>query len=166
MDASFKRQIKENRKIEELILVFATDATAVLKKEPTLGGDGWKYELNNQIAHFVRILRECLRHVSGVSPELSSRLEVYTARLAPSQSSNDSGYDSSSTSRDRDSWTMLNGSGSVHDMPLVKTVAALFKIPESDIQQEVDHMRMQCTEKVTLFKHVSGQLLIRSYRLL
>ena len=35
-DETFRKQMKENRKIEELILMFATNATNVLKKEPTL----------------------------------------------------------------------------------------------------------------------------------
>ncbi|KAJ7470366.1 hypothetical protein FB451DRAFT_1399974 [Mycena latifolia] len=35
-------------------------------KEPTLAGDGWKLELNNQIAVFVKMLRACLRSVNEV----------------------------------------------------------------------------------------------------
>ncbi len=35
----FKRQMKENRKIEELILMFATVATGILKRDPSLAGD-------------------------------------------------------------------------------------------------------------------------------
>jgi hypothetical protein len=145
---SFKRQMKENRKIEELILMFATNATGVLKKEPSLAGDGWKLELNNQIAQFVTMLRECLRNVSHVSPELLARLDIYTAKLAPTQTSNDSGYDSASTSRDRDSMSSPTISGSVSDMQLVRTVAALFKLPEPAVQQEIDQLRLFCTEKV------------------
>ncbi|KAJ7270861.1 hypothetical protein C8J57DRAFT_293389 [Mycena rebaudengoi] len=147
---SFKRQMKENRKIEELILMFATHATTVLKKEPTLAGDGWKLELNNQIAVFVKMLRECLRSISSVSPELLSRLDTYTAKLAPSQSSSDSGYDSASTSRDRDSMTVPTVSSSVDDMDLVRVVAALFRIPDSEVQKEIDQLRQTCTEKAAL----------------
>lgn len=147
---SFRRQMKENRKIEELILMFATHATAVLKKEPSLAGDGWKYELNNHIAQFVKMLRECLRSVNHVSPELLSRLDIYTAKLAPSQTSSDSGYDSASTSRDRDTLSAPSISGYVGDMVLVRTVAALFKIPEDAIQKEIDGLRQMCTEKAAL----------------
>ncbi|KII90117.1 hypothetical protein PLICRDRAFT_40318 [Plicaturopsis crispa FD-325 SS-3] len=152
---SFKRQMKENRKIEELILMFATHATGVLRKEPTLAGDGWKLELNNQIAQFVRMLRDCLRNVSHVSPELLGRLDMYTAKLAPSQTASDSGYDSASTTRDRGesvSSTYGGGgiSGSVADMSLVKTVAKLFKIPEHAVQRSVDELRKVCTEKAAL----------------
>jgi hypothetical protein len=151
---SFKRQMKENRKIEELILMFATHATTVLKKEPTLAGDGWKLELNNQIAVFVKMLRECLRSVNHVSPELLSRLDTYTSKLAPSQSSShDSGYDSASTSRDRDrdSWvSVATVSSNVADMELVRVVAALFRVPESEVQKEIDGMKSICTEKAAL----------------
>ena len=148
-DESFRRQMKENRKIEELILMFATNATNVLKKEPTLAGDGWKIELNNHIAQFIRLLRDCLRHVSHVSPELTARLDMYTAKLAPAQAAySDSGYDSSSTSRDRDSISSQKRiSMSVRDMPLVQTAARLFKIPDTESQQQIEEMSKYCTEK-------------------
>jgi len=163
MIESIKKQIKENRKIEELILMFATHSTSVLKKEPTLAGDGWKLELNNQIALFIRLLRECLRTVSHVSPELLSRLDTYTAKLAPTlnvstkpsaSGYSDSGYDSASTRGDRDSASVsFPAVGmNVADMTLVKVVAALFKIPEDAIQQEVEKIRgSTVTEKVRHF---------------
>lgn len=145
---SFKRQMKENRKIEDLILMFATNATGVLKKESTLlAGDGWKLELNNQIAVFVKMLRECLRNVNHVSPELLSRLDTYTAKLAPATTYSDSGPDSSSTStRDRDSvyspTNRMNAVGmTITDMPLVKTAAGLLKMSDHDLQVEVDKLR-------------------------
>ena len=145
--------MKENRKIEELILMFATNSTNVLKKDPSLAGDKWKSELNNQIALFVKLLRDCLRGLSHVSPELTQRLDVYTTKLAPQQQSgtaySDSGYDSSSTNRDRDSANSPNRiSKSIANMPLVKTVAKLFNIPEHALQGEVENISKFCTEKV------------------
>ena len=160
-DETFRRQMKENRKIEELILMFATNATNVLKKDPSLAGDKWKNELNNQIALFVRLLRDCLRGLSHVSPELTQRLDVYTTKLAPPQQSgtaySDSGYDSSSTNRDRDSVIAPNKTSKcITDMPLVLTVARLFKIPEHPLQGEIDNISKFCTEKVTGFALISG----------
>ncbi|KAJ7887938.1 hypothetical protein B0H13DRAFT_2198405, partial [Mycena leptocephala] len=148
---SFKRQMKESRKIEELILTFASQATTALKKEPTLAGDGWKLELNNQLAVFVRMLRECLHSVNNVSPELLNRLDTYTAKLAPppEQSSRDSGYDSASTSRSR-SISVPAVSSRVADMELVRVVASLFRIPESEVQREIDGLRRICTQKAAL----------------
>jgi len=153
---SFKRQMKENRKIEDMILMFATNATSVLKKEPTLSaGDGWKLELNNQIAIFVKMLRECLKNVNHVSPELLSRLDTYTAKLAPATTYSDSGYDSSSTSaKDRDSIYSLSNRMSAMgmntaDMPLAKTAARLLKLSDHDLQAEVDKLKSgTATDKV------------------
>ncbi|RDX47602.1 hypothetical protein OH76DRAFT_1405658 [Lentinus brumalis] len=150
-DETFRRQMKENRKIEELILMFATNATNVLKKEPSLAGDGWKVELNNHIAHFIRLLRECLRHISHVSPELTARLDMYTAKLAPTQQApSDSGYDSASTSNRDSVVSSKRISMRVNDMPLVVTAAKLFKIPLSSIQKEIEDMSKYCNEKAAL----------------
>ncbi|KAH7927207.1 hypothetical protein BV22DRAFT_1085505 [Leucogyrophana mollusca] len=152
MGEPFRRQMKENRSIEELILMFAAQATSVLRKEPTLADEGWKVEVNNQIAQFVKMLRDSLKTLSHVSPELNSRLEMYQSKLAPQQSANDSGYDSASVSRERGE--SVSGppsiSTNVTDMSFVMVVARLFKIPESAMQSEVDRLRKTCTEKAAL----------------
>ena len=136
---SFNYQMKENRKIEELIFMFAIHATSVLKKEPTLAGDGWKLELNNQIAQFIKMPWECFRSVGHVSQALLSRLDTYTAKLALTLSSgNDSGYDS--TSRDRETLPIPTIER-VANMRMVKIVADLFKIPDNAIQVEFDRIR-------------------------
>ena len=149
---TFRRQMKENRKIEELILLFATHATSVLRKDPTLTADGkWNVELNNHIVQFVKLLRELLRSVSHVSPELTARLDVYAAKLAPTtQTHSDSGYDSSSTSH-RDSVVSSPGVGAnVADMPMVNNVVKLFQIRPDLLQPEVDKLKSVCTERVRL----------------
>lgn len=160
-DENFRRQMKENRKIEEMILMFATNATNVLRKEPTLAGDGWKVELNNHIAQFIKLLRECLKNVSHVSSELTARLDIYTAKLAPSIAQtpaySDSGYDSSSTTRDRDSMLVSPKrlSTSVNDMPLVLSAAKLFKMQSDEVQREIDELSKYCNEKVRLHASVT-----------
>lgn len=62
--------MKENRKIEQLILMFATRAMGVLRSDPTLYADDkdkWDVELNNHIMQFVKILRESLGSVFSSS---------------------------------------------------------------------------------------------------
>lgn len=149
----FRKQMKENRKIEEMILMFATNATNVLRKEPTLAGDGWKVELNSHIAQFIKLLRDCLQKISHVSSELTARLDMYAAKLAPSTTSapsySDSGYDSSSTTRDSVS-SAKRISTSVNDMPLVLTASKLFKLPVDQVQREIDELRKYCHEKAAL----------------
>jgi len=149
---SFRRQMKENRKIEELILMFATHATSVLRKDPTLAADGkWNVELNNHIVQFVKLLRESLRNVGHVSPELIARLDVYAAKLAPTERAahSDSGYDSSTSHRDSVSSSPGPGpSLNVAEMSLVNTVARLFQIRPDVLQPELEGLKGICTERV------------------
>lgn len=145
--------IKETRRVENLILMFTTTATNILKKDPSLAGDKWKGELDNQVFHFIKLIRECLRGLNHVSPELTQRLDTCTAQFAPQQQSgtthSDSGYDSSSTNKDRDPVVSPNRmSKNIEDMPLVLTVGSLFKIHEQPLQEEVDKIGKFCTEKV------------------
>jgi hypothetical protein len=148
---TFRRQMKENRKIEELILMFATHATSVLRKDPTLTADGkWSGELNIHIVQFVKLLRESLRSISHVSPELTARLDVYAAKLTPSErtTQSDSGYDSSSTSH-RDSVPPPSASTmNENDMSLVNTVAKLFQIRADLLPLELEKLKNVCTERV------------------
>lgn len=143
--------MKENRKIEEMILMFATTATGVLKRDPSLAGETWKLELNKHISAFVRLLREALRGVGHVSPDLTARLDMYAAKLAPSPSPTDSGYETgSTTSRRNDSVSSNSGLGlsmNVMDMELVRVAANLFGFQLQDVQREIYQLKHFCTEK-------------------
>ncbi|EJD43871.1 hypothetical protein AURDEDRAFT_145221 [Auricularia subglabra TFB-10046 SS5] len=144
-DPTFARSMKENRKIEELILTFATTATGALRKDPQLAGDGWKVELNKQLAQFILILRDCLRGLNHVSAELTARLDMYTAKLAPA---------AATTTQERGRESLPSPapsvSGSVDDMPLVKTIARLFNVADADVQRDVNALKRVCTEKAAL----------------
>ncbi|KAI5119561.1 hypothetical protein M0805_005625 [Coniferiporia weirii] len=150
----FRRQMKENRKIEEMILMFATTATGVLRRDPSLAGDTWKLELNKHIASFVQMLRECLRNVGHVSQDLTARLDMYAAKLSPSPTSTDSGYDTASTTSRRNesvsSVSALGLSMNVMDMEMVKSVALLFGFQLQDVQREVYQLKHFCTEKAAM----------------
>jgi hypothetical protein len=151
---SFRKQIKENRKIEELILMFTTHSTAVLRKEPSLAGDGWKLELNNQIVIFIAILRDCLRGLHHVSPELTARLDQYAEKLAPQQQPaaySDSGYDTASNRDSIYSLPGMNGPNlNISEMALAQTIASLFQVDHQSAQNEIEQLRRLCDERVSL----------------
>lgn len=144
-DSPLRQQTLRNRKIEELILSFVTTATSALRKDTDLGPDGWKLELNNQIAHFVRILRDALRLVSHVPPELTTRMDMYADKLVPQNAADVARaagptYSEPSTSN--------HSTLSIHDMPLVKEVGKLFDKADDELYREVQAIRSKCTEKV------------------
>ncbi|QRW12124.1 hypothetical protein RhiLY_11123 [Ceratobasidium sp. AG-Ba] len=151
-DARFLKQMKENRRIEELILMYVTSSTAILKKDKALEGDGWKIELNKQVAIFIRILRDALRTVHHVPPELTSRLEMYSTKLTPpkEEASTPVSAGSRRPPRERDSWVQVASEGSIADMPLVQTVGKLFKIEDAELQKDVNAAAKICTDKAAI----------------
>lgn len=153
------RQIKENRKIEELILFFVTTATQALRKDPNLSGDAWKYELDAQISQFVLILRDCLRNTNHVPPEITSRLELYTARLAENARNPGghgvAGRGTPSAASIPASAGAATGSSnpppqSVDDMRLASVVGALFGKSKQELQSDVNLIKQICSEKSAL----------------
>lgn len=76
------RMIKENRKLEDLLMMFIATASEVLRKR--CAGDEWKMRLELQVESFVRILEECLRQreVRHVPPELFVKLESMKTKLS------------------------------------------------------------------------------------
>jgi len=147
-DSPLRQQTLRNRKIEELILSFVTTATSSLRKDTDLGPDGWKLELNNQIAHFVRVLRDALRLVSHVPPELTTRMDMYADKLVPQNAADVARAASSAYPEPTTSTHSTHSTLSIHDMPLVKVVGKLFDKTDDEMYREVQAIRAKCTEKV------------------
>ncbi|KAI9630560.1 hypothetical protein KEM48_013821, partial [Puccinia striiformis f. sp. tritici PST-130] len=172
----YLKQLKENRNIEALILLFVTTATGVLRKR--LEGDEWKIHLNSQVGVFVTIIRDCLRskELKGVPHELMTRLDSYASKLAPAAAAAAAAASSSSSSSHTHNQSSASisssihsnpaentaisspGEGSpgpspwsishsVHDMPTVKTIGSLFAISDSQLQKDLNNVRKNCTEK-------------------
>lgn len=140
--------MKENRRIEELILMYVTSSTTILKKDKVLEGDGWKLELNKQVAIFIRILRETLRTVHHVPAELVSRLEMYSNKLTLPREEAGPSAAVRKAPKERDSWVQIAAEGVIADMPLVQTVGRLFTIDDATLQRDVNALARICTDKV------------------
>ncbi|GAA5905133.1 hypothetical protein JCM6882_000389 [Rhodosporidiobolus microsporus] len=174
---SFHKKLKENRQIEEVILMFVTTASGVLKKR--IEGDEWKPELNRQVGRFVGVIRDALKSCSRVPGELLNRLETYCAKLVeptPPPSSAAQGHDRSysvasaspypsyspnlsssigpsSPSLGRHS---LDGGSSVSsapapvdldEMPQVRAVGAIFGKADEELKRDVVALRRICSEQ-------------------
>jgi len=83
--SSFQKKLKENRQIEEVILMFVTTASAILKKRLGSQGDEWKRELNKQVASFVGVIRDGLKSCGRIPGELVNRLDTYCSKLEEPQ---------------------------------------------------------------------------------
>lgn len=144
VEPSFFKQVKENRKIEEIVLIFYSKATAELKKRTT--GEEWRPLVDQHMALFIRMVQDCMKehNLSSSAPELMTRLAGYEAKLlsetkevlepeAPAKSTQDS---------------VPEISYSIQDMPLVKILCPIFQKTESAIQKDIDHLRVLVSEKV------------------
>lgn len=139
-NATFQRQLKENRKIEELIITFVSTATSVLRKR--MPGDEWKGHLMSQVAFFVGLIRDGLKEVKHVPPELLSRLNIYLDRLGPPiPSSTEPGNDAPPAPP---APTATSAAAS----ELVRQVALVFNVQEEQLKRDIAAIKRFCTEKV------------------
>ena len=145
VEPSFFKQVKEDRQIEQIILIFFSRATAELKKRTT--GEEWKPLVDQHMALFIRMMQDCLKenHLAASAPELMSRLGGYEAKLlsetkevlepeAPARSVQD---------------TASEISYSVQDMPLVRVLGPIFQKTDSALQKDIDHLRVLVSEQVS-----------------
>jgi hypothetical protein len=171
-DVNYLRGVRENRKIEELILMMVSVATKELQKEvrqlqeKKIEPDfDWKYELNVQVGQIVRILRDTLKSVSSTSPELLNKLEGYSSKLAatptpalpppptpaakptpPPLNSSVSGMSQQRISRPPSVWNPI---GPTSEMVMVQTVGTLFGKSAIELEGDVNAIKATCTEKVS-----------------
>lgn len=158
-DKTFQRQMRESRKVEDLILPFVTTATKNLKKEEELADGAWKYELNNQIALFLSLLSDSLHAVGPVSAELTSRMDSYRARItdpgpgpggtalsSSEKGSSDRGHGERGDAESIRSVRTLEGLRA----RLTEEVGQLFGVDEDTLQQKLRGLQTLCTEQSAL----------------
>ena len=162
----FQRQMKDSRKIEDIILPFVTTATKALKDDNQLAEGAWKVELNSQISLFLALIGDAL-HASGGGGELLVRLESYRQRMKddapapapapppPVQASNPALAGVSGNGDDADSASTrtvnsakttsasIKGKGTDH-------VWRLFGMPEEQLVGRLKEMAGTCTEAAAL----------------
>lgn len=173
-DPSYLRGVRENRKIEELILMMVSVATKELQKEVKQVQDkgsepdfDWKYELNIQVGQIVQILRETVKSVSSTSPDLVQKLDSYSNKLAatplakpahPTASSSVPSSPAPASLKQRKLSRAGPSSASVAhvnssdpaNMPMVLTVGRLFGKSEAELAKDIGSIKSFCTEKAAM----------------
>jgi len=142
VDPSYLRQLKENRKIEEIILIFYSKATAELKKRTT--DDEWRYLVDQHVATFIRAIQDCMKenHLAASAPELMTRLAGYESKLL--SETKETLEPEGPPKEDNSPEVNL----SVKDMDIVLTLGHIFQKPEGALQRDIDHLRILASEQV------------------
>jgi hypothetical protein len=158
IEPSYFKQVKENRKIEDLVLIFYSKATAELKKKGT--GDEWRSLVDQHVALFVRMIQDCMKehNLASSAPELMQRLAGYEAKLL---SENKEVLNPEAPARG----LQENGpeiSYHVGDMRLVLMLGPIFRKTKGVLQRDLDHLRVLASEQVSISMHADSGRFTRS----
>ncbi|KAJ5782165.1 hypothetical protein N7457_003939 [Penicillium paradoxum] len=144
---SFRKRMEKDRRAEDLLLIFYSNAVKELSKGKELDDDSWKFMVDRHVALFVRLLALTLKdhEWSKDRPELANRLSVLENKLLlQDQDLMQTNGPASSTE------SVGTLSYNVNDMPLVQHVAKIFGITTSQAQSEIDKHKSKWTEKAAL----------------
>ena len=150
-ETSFKKRMEKDRRVEDLVLIFFSNATKELQKgqQPD---DGWKLLVDRHLALFIRLISMVLKDHEWARdrPELSGRLSTLEMKLLAHDQ--DLTADPSPNGGPGGSRMEVEvpHSYEVKDMPLVLVVARIFGLTNAQIQSDVDKYRPVWTEKAAL----------------
>lgn len=82
-EQSFKKRMEKDRRVEDLVLIFFSNATKELQKGKAPGDDGWKLMVDRHLALFLRLISLVLRDHDWVRdrPDLFHRLSTLETKL-------------------------------------------------------------------------------------
>ncbi|KAK4693598.1 hypothetical protein P7C71_g3833, partial [Lecanoromycetidae sp. Uapishka_2] len=150
-EPNFKKRMEKDRRVEDLVLIFFSNATKELQKGKPPNDDSWKLMVDRHLALFVRLVSLVLKDHDWVRdrPELSSRLATLETKLlahdqdlsAPQQNGSTGGTTIE---------VVVPLSYEVKDMPLVQTVGRIFGLRNSQMQSDVNKYKGVWTAKAAL----------------
>ena len=151
-EPSFKKRMEKDRRMEDLVLIFFSNATKELSKGKAPGEDAWKMLVDRHLALFVRLASLVLKDHDWVRdrPELSGRLATLESKLL----SNDQDLSSTPTRNGTNGGTTIEVliplSYEVKDMPLVQVVGRIFGLRNAVMQSDINKNKTTWTEKAAL----------------
>ncbi|KAJ4520103.1 hypothetical protein HRR83_002066 [Exophiala dermatitidis] len=148
-DPAFKKRMEADRRAEDLVLIFFSNATKELQKGKPPGDEGVKRMVDRHVALFVRLLSLILkdRDWARDKPELASRLQTLESKLLK-------GDDNLATSQTNGPLTVVEEvvplTYDVKDMPLVQVVGQIFGLTNTMMQSDINKYKPVWTEKAAL----------------
>ncbi|KAJ5778605.1 hypothetical protein N7520_001851 [Penicillium odoratum] len=162
---SFRKRMEKDRRAEDLVLIFYSNAIKELSKGKEHDDDSWKLMVDRHVALFVRLLALVLKGHDWVKdrPELANRLSVLENKLLVQDQDLMNAKGPTSTTE-----VVAPLSYDVKDMPLVQHVAKIFGMTTSQAQAEIDKNKNKWTEKAALqdLKTYQTQLSLQTHKTL
>ncbi|KAL4792713.1 hypothetical protein BDV19DRAFT_368003 [Aspergillus venezuelensis] len=145
-DSSFKKRMEKDRRAEDLVLIFYSNATKELSKGKDHDDDSWRLMVDRHVALFVRLFALILKSHDWAKerPELANRLQVLETKLLSQD------LDLVQATGPSTVEVIAPVSYDVKDMPLVQHVAKIFNVGLSQVQSDIDSHRGVWTEQAAL----------------
>lgn len=144
-EKTFKASMEQDRRAEDLVLIFFSKSTSELQKGKQPGDESVKPMVDRHLALFVRLLSLILKDNGWATerPELATRLATLERKLL--KHDEDLAGDNTTTVEE-----VIPLSYEVKDMPLVQVVARLFGLTNTMAQSDISKYRPVWTEKAAL----------------
>ena len=151
-EQSFKKRMEKDRRVEDLVLIFCSNATKELQKGKPPGDDSWKLMVDRHLALFVRLISLVLKDHDWARdrPDLSSRLATLESKLLAhdqdlaAATSRNGGAGGSTVE------VIIPLTYEVKDMPLVQHVARVFGLTNIQVQSDINKYKPVWTGKAAL----------------
>jgi hypothetical protein len=147
-EQGFRRRMDKERRVEDLVLIFYSNATKALQKGKVPDDDSWKAMVDRHVALFVRLLSNILKDhgEDRDRPELMTRLATLEKKLLTDD------QDLTVSTGQNETFIEVTApiSHDVKDMPMVQVVAKIFGLKNSQVQSDIDAHRGIWTEEAAL----------------
>ncbi|KAF1944615.1 hypothetical protein EJ02DRAFT_83890 [Clathrospora elynae] len=151
-DPTFRKNMDKDRRVEDLLLIFYSNATKELQKGKLPGDDSWKLMVDRHVALFLRLVSSILKDQDWAKdrPELTQRLATMEKKLLV----HDQDLTTDNQRNGGQGGTTIEvevpRSYEVKDMPLVLAVSRIFAISYLDVQADINRYKSIWTEKAAL----------------
>ncbi|KAL8680095.1 MAG: hypothetical protein Q9186_003679 [Xanthomendoza sp. 1 TL-2023] len=151
-EQSFKKRMEKDRRVEDLVLIFFSNATKELQKGKTQGDDSWKLMADRHLALFVRLISLVLKDHDWARerPELAGRLATLESKLLAHDQDLSSTPSRNGASAGTSVEVVVPLSYEVKDMALVQVVARIFGLTNTQVQSDINKYRPVWTERAAL----------------
>ena len=151
-EPSFKKRVESDRRVEDLVLIFFSNATKELSKGKQPGDDSWQLMVDRHLALLIRLMSLVMKDHDWVKdrPQLATRLSTLETKLL----AHDQDLSAAPTRNGGAGGTTIEVtvplSYDVKDMPLVQVVAKVFGLRNTMVQSDINKYKSQWTERAAL----------------
>ncbi|PMD51944.1 uncharacterized protein K444DRAFT_647892 [Hyaloscypha bicolor E] len=168
-EQGFRRRMDKERRVEDLVLIFYSNATKALQKGKAPDDDSWKLLVDRHVALFVRLISNTLKDHGNDKdrPELMNRLANLESKLLTNDQDLFAGSGDGAGGSSIE--VVVPISYDVKDMPMVQVVAKIFGLRLSQVQSDIDANKHIWTEEAALadlkaYQHCLGANTKRTLR--